>query len=195
MYHAMAPTRTNARPSRNGGRSNMPQGYRFMPRGSVPNRSSCAVVHTLAQILAGFEVRHVLARKRHRLAGLRIPALTRRPEVQRKAAEPADLDALTGGECVAHDFQNLLQRQLHVLGGQVLLLGRNDLDEFRLGHCLALRTAQPSRRASRAKPPPRRALQRSCKALQSSSLEPPEPIFSFRRSPRLVPLDDVSDER
>src|SRR6185295_8747344 len=140
MYHAMAPTRTNARPSRNGGRSNMPQGYRFMPRGSVPNRSSCAVVHTLAQILAGFEVRHVLARKRHRLAGLRIPALTRRPEVQRKAAEPADLDALTRGECIAHDFQDLLQRQLHVLGGQVLLLGRNDLDEFRLGHCLALRT-------------------------------------------------------
>src|SRR6185503_15506088 len=193
MNHAMAPTRTNARPSRNGGRSNMPQGYRFIAGASVTNGTTCAVVHTLAQIFAGFEVRHVLARERHGFAGLRVAALTRRAKVQREAAEAADLDAFTRGERIAHDLQDLLQRQLHVLGGQVLLLGRNDLDEFRLGHCLALRTAQPSRyrgtvalRASGADAP----LTRCClsKSPQSSSLEPPEPIFSFRRSPRLVPL-------
>ena len=46
-------------------------------------------------------MRHVLAGQRHGFAGLRVPALPRRPEVQREAAEPADLDALTLRERVA----------------------------------------------------------------------------------------------
>src|SRR5262249_57703553 len=82
-------------------------------------------------------MRHVLAGERDGLAGLGIAPLARRTEVQREAAETADLDAPALCECIAHDLQNLLHRQLDVLGGKVLLLGCNELDEFRLGHARA----------------------------------------------------------
>ena len=49
---------------------------------SVVNRLARAIVDALAQILAGLEVRHVLARERDRLTRLGIASLTRRPEVQ-----------------------------------------------------------------------------------------------------------------
>src|SRR5690348_1660553 len=101
---------------------------------SVADRTAGAVVHPLAQILPRLEVRYVLARKRHRLAGLRIAPLTRRPKVQREAAEAPDLDALSLRKRIAHDLENLLQRQLDVLGRQVLLLGGDDLDQFGLRH-------------------------------------------------------------
>src|SRR5688500_12208484 len=104
---------------------------------SVPDRAPGAVVDALAQILAGLEVRHVLARQRDGLAGLRVAALARRAEVQREAAEAADLDAAALGERIAHDLEDLLDRQLDVLGGQVLLLRCNELDEFRFGHARA----------------------------------------------------------
>ena len=51
-------------------------------------------VDALAQVLAGLEVRHVLAGQRDGLAGLGIAALARRAEMQAEAAEAADLDAL-----------------------------------------------------------------------------------------------------
>src|SRR5204862_5076832 len=104
--------------------------------GSVADRPVGAVVHPLAQILAGLEVRDVLARERHRLAGLGVASLAWRPEMQREAAEAADLDALPLRQRIAHDLQNLLQRELHILRRQVLLLGGDHLDELRLGHAL-----------------------------------------------------------
>src|SRR5262245_26343580 len=82
-------------------------------------------------------MRHVLPGQRDRFAGLRIASLARRAEVQREAAEPADFDATTLRECVAHDLENLLHRQLDVFGGKMLLLGCNELDEFRFGHARA----------------------------------------------------------
>src|SRR6266480_1141080 len=109
---------------------------------SVADRPVGAVVHPLAQVLAGLEVRDVLARERDRLAGLGVAPLARRPEVQRETAEAADFDALPLRERIAHDLQNLLQRELDVLRRQMLLLGGNDLDEFRLGHC-AQRSPEP----------------------------------------------------
>src|SRR5690349_10745512 len=72
----------------------------------VANRSTRAVIHALAQVLARLEVRDVLAGQRHRFPGLRIAPLARRPEMQRKAAEAANLDALPGRESVTHDFQD-----------------------------------------------------------------------------------------
>src|SRR6202043_3885973 len=81
-----------------------------------------------------FEMRNVLTGERDGLAGFRIAALARWPEVQREAAEAADLDAFPLGERITHDFQDLLQRQLHVFRRQMLLLRRDDLDEFRLRH-------------------------------------------------------------
>src|ERR1043165_6660429 len=82
-------------------------------------------------------MRHVLAGQRDGLAGLRVTALARRTEVQREAAEAADLDATALRQRVAHDLEDLLDRQLDVLGGQVLLLRCNELDEFRFGHARA----------------------------------------------------------
>src|SRR6478752_5209214 len=79
-------------------------------------------------------MRNMLAGKRHRLTGLGITSLPRRTEMQREAAKAADLDALALCECIAHDFQDLLESQLHVPGGQMLLLGGDDLDEFRFRH-------------------------------------------------------------
>src|SRR5579863_9437141 len=61
---------------------------------SVANGSIRAAVDAFAQILARLEVRHILAGERYSLAGLWIASLARRTEVQREAAESADLDAI-----------------------------------------------------------------------------------------------------
>ena len=45
-------------------------------------------------------------------------------------------DALSQGERIAHDLEDLFQRELDILGRQMLLLRGDDLDEFRLGHQL-----------------------------------------------------------
>src|SRR5579862_5771010 len=131
---------------------------------SVANRSTGAFVDALAQVFPRLEVRHMLARERHGLTGLGVAALTWRAKVQREAAEAANLDALTLRERIAHDLQNLLQRQLDIFRRQVLLLGGDDLDEFGLGH-----RAQAPQRLS------------------------PDPICSFSSSPRLVPEGCVSE--
>src|SRR5690349_10766424 len=81
----------------------------------VADRLIRAVVDPLAQVLARLEVRNVLAGERNGLAGLRIATLAGRPEVQREAAEAANLDALAGRQRVAHDLQELLDGQLDVL--------------------------------------------------------------------------------
>src|SRR5450759_258297 len=101
---------------------------------SVTDRSIGSVVDTLAQILARLEVRYVLSRQRDRLASLGISALARRAQMQREAAEAADLDALALRQSIAHDLENLLQRKLDILRGQMLLLRCDDLDEFRFRH-------------------------------------------------------------
>jgi hypothetical protein len=80
--------------------------------------------------LSRLEMRDVLAGKRDGLAGLRVAPLARRAEMERKAAEAADLDALAASERVAHDLEHLLHRQLDVLGRKMLLLGGDDLDQF-----------------------------------------------------------------
>jgi hypothetical protein len=107
-----------------------PYRFRVQTRGLVADRVGLPRIDALTQVLAGLEVRHVLAGERHGFAGLGVAALARRAEMQREAAETADLDALAAGQRVAHDLEHLLDRQLDVLGGQVLLLGGDDLDQF-----------------------------------------------------------------
>src|SRR6185312_14096365 len=103
-------------------------------RALVADRAVLSVIHPLTQVLAGLEVRNVLAGERDGLAGLGIAPLAGRSKVQREAAKAANLDALTLGQGIAHDLQNLLQRELDVLGRQMLLLRRDDLDELRFRH-------------------------------------------------------------
>src|SRR6187551_2109773 len=93
-----------------------------------------SVIDPLAQILARLEVRNVLAGQRHRFAGLGIAALPWRPEVQREGAEAPYLDAISSRQGIAHDLEDLLERELHILGGQMFLFRRDDLDELGLRH-------------------------------------------------------------
>ena len=79
-------------------------------------------------------MRNVLARERDRLTGLGITALPRRPEVQRERAEAANLDAVSRRQSIAHDLEDLLERELHILGWQVFLFRRDDLYELGLRH-------------------------------------------------------------
>src|SRR3546814_10138794 len=66
------------------------------------------VADALAQLLAGLEMRDVLARQRNRVAGLGIAAGTGRPVMQGKTAETADLDAIAVGQRPAPHFQQRL---------------------------------------------------------------------------------------
>src|SRR5215203_6151434 len=100
----------------------------------VPDGTVRSVIHAFAQVFARLEMRHVLAGKRHRFAGLGIAALPWRPEMQRERAEAPYLDAISRRQGIAHDLEDLLERELHILGGQMFLFRRDDLDELGLGH-------------------------------------------------------------
>src|SRR6185436_18802510 len=91
-------------------------------------------VDALAQLLAGLEVRHVLFRDVHFLAGLRIAADARRPVIQAEAAEPADLDAMAVEQRVRHRIQDHLHRVLRVLRHQLRVTLCQPRDQFRLRH-------------------------------------------------------------
>ena len=83
------------------------------------------LVDSFAKVLAGLEVGHVLARQRYRLAGFGIASHTRRAIVQRKRTETADLDSLPVRQRFAHELEDVLDGQLHVLRGQMLLTARD----------------------------------------------------------------------
>ena len=99
-------------------------------RASVLDREVSAGVDPLAEVFTGLEVRDMLARERYRLSGLRVTADPGRPEMQGEAAESADLDTFALGERIAHQVEEMLDREFNVLGGEVLLLSRNHLDQF-----------------------------------------------------------------
>src|SRR5262245_31693464 len=101
-----------------------------------------AGVDALTEVLSGLEMGNVFAGERDRIAGLRIAPESRRPEMERKTPEAADLDAFAARERVAHDLEQVLDRQLHVFRRQVFLLLRDDLDQLGFGHastCIELR--------------------------------------------------------
>src|SRR2546430_16397846 len=97
--YAARPTRMKASASSSGGSSNtwltISGPRRACASRSVADRPVGAVVHPLAQVLAGLEVRDVLARERDRLAGLGVAPLARRGGGPRENAEAADFDALS----------------------------------------------------------------------------------------------------
>src|SRR5882757_3041486 len=105
----------------------------------VADRLIRTIVDAFAQVFARLEMRHMFAGERHCLAGLGIASLPRRPKMQREAAETAYLDALAGRQRIAHDFEELLDRQLDILRRQMLLLRRYDLNEFRFRHYRSVR--------------------------------------------------------
>src|SRR5690606_30227636 len=104
------------------------------PAASAAHGQMTRRVHPLPQILARLEMRHVLARKRNRIAGLRISPHSRRTIVQREAAEAPYLDTFAARQRLAHQLEDVLDRELHVLGRQVLLIAGDGLDQLGLRH-------------------------------------------------------------
>jgi len=70
-------------------------------------------------------MRNVLPRKRNSIASFWVSAHPRRPKVEGKASEAANLDSLTIGERIAHQLQNMLNRKFHILSGKMFLFTRN----------------------------------------------------------------------
>src|SRR5262245_4405227 len=134
------------------------------------------LVHAFAKVLARFEVRHVLASQRDCFTGLRIAPHPRRTIVQREAAEPANLDSLAASQRFAHELENMLDRQLHIFGRQMLLAAGNRLDQFGFCHELG-----PSTQATASD-------SRGAGYCPESS----EVIFSFSKSPSVVPVVDLA---
>src|SRR5688572_26192592 len=97
-------------------------------------RSTLVIVHPLAQLLAGLEVRHVLARHLHLFPGLGVAPRAGRPVIEPEAPEPADLDAIAGRQRLRHGVQHRLDRELGVLRCQLAVARAQQLDELRLGH-------------------------------------------------------------
>lgn len=60
--------------------------------------------------------------------------------MQREAAESPNLDPLAGGKDFTHVLEQSLYGKLHILVGQMLLIGGNELDQLRLGHCVYQQT-------------------------------------------------------
>ena len=87
-------------------------------------------VDALAQVLAWLEVRHVLPGQGNGFTRLRIAANAWRPKVQRKTAESANLDPLPLGERVAHQIEQVFDREFDVLGRQMFLFARDNFYEF-----------------------------------------------------------------
>src|SRR5215469_12277812 len=140
------------------------------------------VVHAIAQVFARLEVRHVLARQRHGVTGFGVAPHAWRTEMQREAAEAADLDAPPGGECAAHALENHLHGQFDVLGRKVALLARDEFDQLRL--CHALPSAELSFLTLRTDTGNGARRLRGGRRICQSSLLPP--MCSLRRSPRAV---------
>src|SRR5208282_5988891 len=82
---------------------------------SISDRLIRTVVDAFAKVLSGLEMRNMLPGERHRFAGLRIATLPRRAKMQREAAETANFDPFARCQRIAHDFQQLLHCELHVL--------------------------------------------------------------------------------
>src|SRR5579883_643752 len=102
--------------------------------------------------------------------------------MQTEAAEAADLDPIPAREGVAHDLQDLFQRELDILRGQMFLLRRDDLDELGFGH---VESSLPVGGRRMAAAPAGKTVPRQLRS----------PMCSLRRSPRLVPVGAPSEER
>lgn len=104
-------------------------------------RAAC--IDPLTQILAGFEVRHMLARQRNGCAGFGIASHPRRAVVQRKAAKPTNLYPVATRKPAAHDLKDVLDGQFHIFCRQMFLLVRDKVYQFGLRHASLPLAARP----------------------------------------------------
>ncbi len=103
---------------------------RAMPRSC----RSCAGIHPLPQFLARREVRHLFRRNQHRFTGLWIASSPRWPVVQRKASEPAYINAISVLQRIAQSLNDRFDRQFAIFGDELRVAGSEAVDEFGTGH-------------------------------------------------------------
>jgi hypothetical protein len=82
------------------------------------------VTLSLAQLLAGFEVRHLFSRHQHLFARFGIATHSWCTFRQRKTAKTANLDALTFGQSLGHGIKNGFNRVIRVTRSQLRVAGR-----------------------------------------------------------------------
>src|SRR3954468_5310023 len=108
-------------------------------RRATPTRPLLLIlVHALAQLLAGLEMRHELLRHVDLLSRFRIPAGAGRTVVQAEAAEAADLDALSLNQALRHRVEDHLDREFRILGDELRIARSQPGYEFGLRHALSL---------------------------------------------------------
>src|SRR6185369_7778715 len=107
---------------------------RLRPLASPARSRGPFEIDSLAQFLAGLEVRHVFFGYLHLVARFRIAPRPRRTIVQTETAEPADLDALPFREALGHRVEDHLDRELGVLRDELRELRREAVDQLRFGH-------------------------------------------------------------
>ena len=100
-------------------------------------------VDQLLQLLAGLEVRHLLRRHIHLVAGLGIASLARLAPPQAEAAESAQLDLLAAMQRVDDALEHRVDDDLGVLLGEVRH-ARDFLDQLRLRHAAGVHESLPS---------------------------------------------------
>lgn len=91
-------------------------------------------VDPLPKLFSRFEVWHMLARQRDWLTGFRIATNAGRAMVEGKTAETTNLDALAGGQGLAHMLEKGLDRQLNVPIHEMLLFHGDQLDQLGFRH-------------------------------------------------------------
>src|SRR5690606_64727 len=91
-------------------------------------------VQPLAQLLAALEKGHGLGRDLDRFAGAGVAPRPRRSAAHRKGAEAAKLDPSAFGQGVSHAAEDHIYDPLHLGMGEVQVLSRQLLDQFRLDH-------------------------------------------------------------
>lgn len=92
------------------------------------------VIDTFTQLLARLEVRRIFSGQWHRLTCLRIATHARRAVMQGKTAEAADFNAFATRKRLAHMIQHGLDGKLDIPIGEMRLLARQDVNEFRFRH-------------------------------------------------------------
>src|SRR5690606_20762384 len=117
-------------------------------------RQRHGVADAFAQLLAGLEMRNMLAGKGNGIAGLRIATDAWRTIVQRETAKTADLDAIAVRQSAAHLLKHGLDGKIDVFRLEMRLAQSQRLDEFGFGHAGAVASVNRAITLKRSGPRP-----------------------------------------
>ena len=115
-----------------------PDDFRVKGRGNDELRCSVDRVEALAQLFAGFEVRHGLARHGHLVAGARIAPKPRTTRASGEGTEAAQLNPCSSRQGRADLLEHRVHDPLDVAQVEMRVGGGQSLDQLGLAHAFAL---------------------------------------------------------